>query len=208
MNTVTKTEQNKSDNVVWHHATVTREHREKLNQHKGVILWFTGFSGSGKSTLAHAVEEALYKRKCRTYVLDGDNVRHGLCGDLGFSDDDRKENIRRIGNVAKLFLDSGTIVVTAFISPFRLDRKTVRNMVAHDDFFEIYCNASIEVCEQRDTKGMYKKAREGLIHDFTGITSPYEVPVNPELTVNTGEEPLEQCVDNVVRLLVERGIIK
>ena len=208
MSTATKTEENKSDNVVWHHATVTREHREKLNQHKGVILWFTGFSGSGKSTLAHAVEEALHKRQCRTYVLDGDNVRHGLCGDLGFSDEDRKENIRRIGNVAKLFLDSGTIVVTAFISPFRLDRKTVRNMVAHDDFFEIYCNASIDVCEQRDTKGMYKKAREGLINDFTGITSPYEVPVNPELTVNTGEEPLERCVDNVVGLLVERGIIK
>ncbi len=197
----------KSTNTVWHHATITRERRKELNNHKSVILWFTGLSGSGKSTLAHAVEEKLYLHKCRTYVLDGDNVRHGLCYDLGFSDADRKENIRRIGNVAKLFLDAGTIVLTAFISPFHEDRETVRNLVLHDDFLEIYCNAPLEVCEQRDVKGIYKKAREGLIKDFTGISSPYEAPVNPELIVNTGGDSLEECVAQVMGLLKERGII-
>ena len=196
----------KSSNTVWHHATVTRERRKQLNNHKSAILWFTGLSGSGKSTLAHAVEEKLYQHNCRTYVMDGDNVRHGLCGDLGFSDEDRKENIRRIGNVAKLFLDAGTIVLTAFISPFHEDRETVRNLVLHDDFLEIYCNAPLEVCEQRDIKGIYKKAREGMIKDFTGISSPYEAPINPELVVNTGEDTLEKCVEQVMDLLKQRGI--
>jgi len=197
----------KSSNTVWHHATVTRDRRKELNNHKSVILWFTGLSGSGKSTLAHAVEENLYQCKCRTYVLDGDNVRHGLCGDLGFSDEDRKENIRRIGNVAKLFLDAGTIVLTAFISPFREDRQTVRNLVLPGDFLEIYCNAPLEVCEQRDVKGIYKKAREGSIKDFTGISSPYEAPDNPELTLNTGEDSLEECTAQIMKLLKERRII-
>lgn len=207
MDTKAKANEQSSSDVVWHHASVTRERREKLNQHKGVILWFTGFSGSGKSTLAHAVEEELHQQKCHTYVLDGDNVRHGLCGDLGFSEHDRKENIRRIGNVAKLFLDAGSIVTTAFISPFKDDRQTVRNMIPHGDFLEIYCNASLEVCEKRDTKGMYKKAREGSIKEFTGITSPYEVPDKPELTVNTGKDSLELCVQQVIGLLKDRGII-
>ena len=198
----------KSSNAVWHHATVTRDRRKDLNNHKSVILWFTGLSGSGKSTLAHAVEEKLYQHKCRTYVMDGDNVRHGLCGDLGFSDEDRKENIRRIGNVAKLFLDAGTIVLTAFISPFHEDRETVRNLVLPGDFLEIYCNAPLEVCEQRDVKGIYKKAREGLIKDFTGISSPYEAPVNPELIVNTGEDSLEECVSQVIEMLIERRVIQ
>ena len=197
----------KSSNTVWHHATVTRERRKDLNNHKSVILWFTGLSGSGKSTLAHAVEEKLYQKKCRTYVLDGDNVRHGLCGDLGFSDDDRKENIRRIGNVAKLFLDAGTIALTAFISPFHEDRATVRNLVLPSDFLEVYCNAPLEVCEQRDVKGMYKKAREGTIKNFTGISSPYETPLNPELVVNTGKDSLDECVEQVMSLLKDRGII-
>jgi adenylylsulfate kinase len=197
----------KSSNAIWHHATVTRERRKYLNNHKSVILWFTGLSGSGKSTLAHAVEEKLYQNKCHTYVMDGDNVRHGLCGDLGFSDKDRKENIRRIGNVAKLFLDAGTIVLTAFISPFHEDREAVRNLVLPGDFLEIYCNAPLEVCEQRDAKGIYKKAREGVIKDFTGISSPYEVPINPELIVNTGEDSLEECVSQVMGLLKEHGII-
>jgi adenylylsulfate kinase len=197
----------KSSNTVWHHATVTRERRKDLNNHKSVILWFTGLSGSGKSTLAHAVEEELYQKKCRTYVMDGDNVRHGLCGDLGFSDEDRKEIIRRIGNVAKLFLDAGTIVLTAFISPFHEDRETVRNLVLPGDFLEIYCNAPLDVCEQRDVKGIYKKAREGIIKDFTGISSPYEAPLNPELVVNTGKDSLNQCVAQVINLLKERGII-
>ena len=197
----------KSSNSVWHHATVTRERRKDLNKHKSVILWFTGLSGSGKSTLAHAVEEQLYQRNCRTYVMDGDNVRHGLCGDLGFSAEDRKENIRRIGNVAKLFLDAGTIVLTAFISPFHEDRETVRNLVLPGDFLEIYCNAPLEVCEQRDVKGIYKKAREGVIKEFTGISSPYEAPVNPELIVNTGNDSLEKCVSQVLDLLKERDVI-
>ena len=173
-------------NIVWHHATVTRARREAQNGHRGAIIWFTGLSGSGKSTLAHAVEETLHQQGCRTFVLDGDNVRHGLCGDLGFSAKDRVENIRRIGEMAKLFMEAGVIVLTAFISPFRADRERVRGMVEHGDFIEIYCDAPIEVCESRDVKGMYKKARAGQIAEFTGISSPYEAPENPELTVNTG----------------------
>ena len=197
----------KSSNTVWHHATVTRERREKLHKHKSVILWFTGLSGAGKSTLAHAVEERLHQLGCKTYVLDGDNVRHGLCGDLGFSDEDRKENIRRIGNVSKLFLDAGVIVLSAFISPFRADRQLVRNMVTPGDFLEVYCNSSVDVCEQRDVKGLYKKARLGEIKDFTGITSPYEAPSNAELTVNTGDDTLEDCVHQICNLLVARNIL-
>jgi adenylylsulfate kinase len=196
-----------SSDVVWHHATITREHRETLNKHKSVILWFTGLSGAGKSTLAHAVEERLHQMACRTFVLDGDNVRHGLCGDLGFSEEDRKENIRRIGNVAKLFLEAGVIVLTAFISPFRSDRRLVRNMVPHGEFLEIFCNASITVCEERDVKGLYQKARKGEIKNFTGISSPYEKPANPELMLDTGSLPLEQCVDQVIDLLTSRTII-
>lgn len=196
-----------SSNTVWHHATVTRTRREKQNNHKSAILWFTGLSGAGKSTLAHAVEEKLHQLGCSTYVLDGDNVRHGLCGDLSFSEDDRKENIRRIGNVSKLFLEAGVIVLTAFISPFRSDRKLVRNMVLHGDFLEIFCNTPIEICEQRDVKGLYQKARKGEIKDFTGISSPYEAPEKPELSVLTGEQSLETCVDQVLELLRERGIL-
>jgi adenylylsulfate kinase len=196
-----------SSDVVWHHATITRKHRETLNNHKSAILWFTGLSGAGKSTLAHAVEDRLHQMACRTFVLDGDNVRHGLCGDLGFSKDDRKENIRRIGNVAKLFLEAGVIVLTAFISPFRSDRRLVRNMVHHGEFLEIFCNASIDVCEQRDVKGLYQKARKGEIKEFTGISSPYETPTNPELTLDTGTLPLMECVDRVIDLLKSRTII-
>jgi adenylylsulfate kinase len=196
-----------SSNTVWHHATVDRTRREQLNDHKSAVVWFTGLSGAGKSTLAHAVEERLHQMGCRTYVLDGDNVRHGLCGDLGFSEDDRKENIRRIGNVSKLFLEAGVIVLTAFISPFRSDRELVRNMVLHGDFLEIFCNAPIEVCEQRDVKGLYKKAREGKIPHFTGISSPYEPPPKPELTVNTGSESLDEGVDQVIQMLKQRNIL-
>ncbi len=197
----------RSSNTVWHHATVNRLRREQQNQHKSCILWFTGLSGAGKSTLAHAVEERLHQMGCRTYVLDGDNVRHGLCGDLGFSEEDRKENIRRVGNVSKLFLDAGVIVLSAFISPFMADRQLVRNMVTPGDFLEIYCNSPVEVCEQRDVKGLYKKARQGEIKEFTGITSPYEIPGNPELTTNTGTEVLENCVSQVINLLTIRNII-
>ncbi len=197
----------KSTNVVWHHSAITREHRHQLNKHRSVVLWFTGLSGAGKSTIAHAVEEKLYAAGCRTFVLDGDNVRHGLCGDLGFSPEDRVENIRRVGEVAKLFVEAGVIVLTAFISPFRLDRARVRNILQHGDFFEIYCDAPIEICEQRDVKGLYKKARAGLVVDFTGVSSPYEVPVNPELTLMTGAMELNQCVDQVMQLLQRRGVL-
>ena len=197
-----------STNVVWHHATVTRARREAQNGHRGAVIWFTGLSGAGKSTLAHAVEEALYQRGCRTFVLDGDNVRHGLCGDLGFSPDDRVENIRRIGEMAKLFMEAGIIVLTAFISPFRSDRERVRGMVEHGDFVEIFCDAPIEICEGRDVKGLYKKARAGLIPEFTGISSPYEAPIAPELTVNTGGMDLDTCVQQVIGELSSRGIIR
>ncbi len=198
---------NKSSNTVWHHATVTRERRQKMNKHKSLILWFTGLSGAGKSSLAHAVEEALFQLQCRTFVLDGDNIRHGLCGDLTFSEQDRQENIRRVGHVAKLLIESGVITLTAFISPFRKDRATVRNMVANGDFVEIYCNTPIEICEQRDTKGLYKKARNGEIKEFTGISSPYEEPLNPDLTLLTGEDTIEYCVDKIITLLRKRNVL-
>ncbi|WP_428623307.1 adenylyl-sulfate kinase [Sedimenticola sp.] len=198
----------KSTNIVWHNATITRELREKQNGHKGAVLWFTGLSGSGKSTLAHAVEDRLYHMGSRTFVLDGDNVRHGLCSDLGFSDEDRTENIRRIGELAKLFLESGSVVLTAFISPFQADREIARNVTPHGDFYEIFCDASLDVCEERDVKGLYAKARSGEIPHFTGISSPYEAPQAPELVVNTGEQSLEACVNQVIALLAKRGVIE
>lgn len=198
---------NKSSDTVWHHATVTRARREQLNGHKSVIVWFTGLSGAGKSTLAHAVEERLHQMSCRTFVFDGDNVRHGLCGDLDFSEEDRRENIRRIGEMAKLFVEAGVVALTAFISPFRADRLKVRNLTAPGDFIEVYCRCPIEVCEQRDVKGMYRRARAGEIRDFTGISSPYEEPENPELAIDTGSMPLDQCVDQVIGYLQGRGVI-
>lgn len=197
----------KSSNTVWHHATVTRGDRERLNGHRSVIIWFTGLSGSGKSTLAHAVEEELYKLGCRAFVFDGDNVRHGLCSDLGFSARDREENIRRIGEMTKLFLEAGVIALTAFISPFAKDRERVRDIVPHGEFIEVYCDCPIEICEQRDIKGLYQRARKGEIPEFTGISSPYEAPLSPELTIRTGELPLETCVDQIISYLRLRGII-
>lgn len=193
-------------NVVWHHATVTREDREAVNGHKGVILWFTGLSGAGKSTLAHAVEERLHQTGCRTFVFDGDNVRHGLCADLSFSDGDRHENIRRIGEMAKLFIEAGVIALTAFISPFRADRQRVREMVMNGDFLEIYCVCSVHECEKRDTKGLYKKARAGIIKDFTGISSPYEEPLSPDLIVDTERQTINEAVDQVMQTLMKRNI--
>jgi len=195
-------------NIVWHHATVTRDRRNQQNNHKSVVLWFTGLSGSGKSTLAHAVEEELYQMGCRTFVLDGDNVRHGLSGDLSFSDKDRKENLRRIGEVSKLFIEAGTIVLAAFISPFREERRKVRSMMPHGDFIEIYIDCPIEVCESRDAKGLYQKARDGEINQFTGISSPYEPPEAQELTVNTSQEALKESATKVLNLLKERGIVQ
>jgi adenylylsulfate kinase len=200
-------EKRKSENVVWHHATVTRERRENLNGHRSAILWFTGLSGAGKSSLAHAVEEHLYQAGCRTFVLDGDNVRHGLCADLGFSAQDRVQNIRRVGEMTKLFLEAGVIALTAFISPFAEDRARVRALVPHGEFLEIFCNCPLKVCEERDTKGLYRRARAGEIKDFTGISSPYEIPQNPDLIVDTGALSLQASVTRVIKLLQERGFI-
>jgi adenylylsulfate kinase len=197
----------KSSNVVWHTATISRSDRELQNGHKSVILWFTGLSGAGKSTLAHAVEARLFEMGCSTFVIDGDNVRHGLCGDLGFSAADRTENIRRVGEIAKLFTEAGIIVLTAFISPFRADRERVRQMVKDGEFLEIYCKADLSVCEDRDVKGLYKKARAGEIPEFTGISSPYEAPESAEIEVETGSKPLEECVDFVISALKQRNII-
>ncbi|MCQ8180338.1 adenylyl-sulfate kinase [Methylomonas sp. SURF-1] len=200
--------ENTDKHVVWHHAGIKRAHREVLNGHRSAILWFTGLSGSGKSTLAHAVEERLHQLGCRTFVLDGDNVRQGLCTDLGFSDHDRRENIRRISEVAKLMLEAGVITLTAFISPFQMERLQARQLVAENDFIEIYCNCELAVCERRDTKGLYRKARLGEIKWFTGISSPYEVPQHPDLVVETGRDSLADCVDTVMQFLVLRGVIE
>jgi len=201
------TSQGASTNIVWHHSTVTRAARAHQRGHRSAILWFTGLSGAGKSTLANAVNSALFEQGLACYVLDGDNVRHGLCKDLGFSDADREENIRRIGEVAKLFLDAGIVVLTAFVSPFRADRDRARALVEAGDFIEIHCAAALSVCEQRDTKGLYAKARAGEIKEFTGISSPYEAPENPELRVDTGSQDLEACVAEVLAYLQANGVI-
>ena len=195
------TEYEKSSNVVWHNATVTRERRESQNGHRGGLFWFTGLSGAGKSTLAHSVEEKLHQQGFRTFVLDGDNVRHGLCADLGFSEDDRKENIRRVGHMSMLYVEAGIIVLTAFISPFRADRDNVRK-IAGSDFHEIYCKCSLEVCEDRDVKGLYKRARAGEIPDFTGISSPYEEPEFADLVVDT-ESHLDDCSASIFNFIIE-----
>lgn len=196
--------QTSGNNVVWHHATVTRERREQANGHRAVAVWFTGLSGAGKSTLAHAVEEALHVAGRRTFVLDGDNVRHGLCGDLGFSPDDRRENLRRIGEMARLFVEAGTIALSAFISPMREDRERVRQIVGADNFVEVFVSCPLEVCEQRDVKGMYRRARAGEIKEFTGISAPYEAPESPALIIDTSTAPLDQCVEQVLSLLASK----
>lgn len=193
-------------NVVWHHATVTRVRREKLNKHKGVVIWFTGLSGAGKSTLAHALEERLYQSDCRTYVFDGDNVRHGLCKDLGFSDQDRTENIRRIGEMSKLTVDAGLITLTAFISPIEKDRQSVRELFVSDDFIEVYCRCSLAVCERRDVKGLYKRARAGEIPDFTGISSAYDEPKTPELVIDTDQLSVDESVDRIISMMRDKKI--
>ena len=197
----------KTPNTIYHNATVTRERRNQLNDHKSVVIWLTGLSGSGKSTLAHSVEEELYNLGCRTYVLDGDNVRHGLSSNLTFSDDDRKENIRRIGEVAKLMMEAGVIAITAFISPFNKDRNLVRQLLLQGDFIEIFCKASLETCELRDVKGLYKRARSGEIKNYTGVDSPYEAPDNPELVIDTEGESLEESVAKVIGFLKSKEII-
>jgi len=194
-------------NVIWHHAIISRSDREVMNGHRGAAIWFTGLSGAGKSTVAHAVEQELHRMKCRTFVFDGDNVRHGLSSDLGFSLEDRAENLRRIGEMVKLFVEAGMIALTAFISPLKKDRERVRSLLPHGDFLEIFCDASIEICESRDVKGLYRRARAGEIPEFTGISSPYEPSENPELILNTGEKSIEDCVGEVLELLRTRGIV-
>lgn len=194
-------------NIYTHQSSVNRFHRNQKNKHKSVIIWFTGLSGAGKSTLAHAVEKALFDRNCNTFVFDGDNVRHGLCSDLGFSNADRQENIRRIGEMSKLFIEAGVIALAAFISPFQFDRNRVRSLVNDNEFIEIYCKANLSICEQRDVKGLYLKARRGEIKDFTGISSPYEPPLNAEIEIDTGVESLEVCVNKVLTYLEIKGVL-
>ncbi|WP_055441780.1 adenylyl-sulfate kinase [Anoxybacillus suryakundensis] len=188
-------------NIIWHKESITKEDRRKKNNHHSFVLWFTGLSGSGKSTLANAVAKTLFEQNIHCYVLDGDNVRHGLNSDLGFSAKDRTENIRRIGEVAKLFVDSGQIVLTAFISPFRQDRQLVRSKLEQDEFVEVYVRCPLETCEQRDPKGLYKKARNGEIRDFTGIDSPYEPPLSPDVVVDTDQYSIDQCVQQIISYL-------
>ncbi len=195
------------NNIVWHQATVSRQDRATLRGHGSVILWFTGLSGSGKSTMANGVNGELHRRGVAGYVLDGDNVRHGLCRDLGFTDADRVENIRRIGEVAKLFLDAGIITLTAFVSPFQTDRDRARSLVPPGDFLEIYCAADLATCEQRDPKGLYANARAGRIKHFTGLDSPYEPPRSPELVIRTGDLSLQEGIDQVLNALEQRRLI-
>jgi len=199
----------KSTNVVWHETHVGRSDREARRGHKGATIWFTGLSGSGKSTIANEVDRRLYEQGRFSYVLDGDNVRHGMNGDLGFSPEDRTENIRRIGEVAKLFVDAGALVLTAFISPYREDRDRVRNIADQPgDFIEVFVDCPLDVCEERDPKGLYKKARSGEIPNFTGISAPYEAPEQAEITVNTAEMSVEQTVDTIIEYLRNGGYLE
>jgi adenylylsulfate kinase len=196
----------KATNIVWHPGAITRTDREQLNGHRGCTVWLTGLSGSGKSTIAVELEKRLWDRGVRAYILDGDNVRHGLNKNLGFSPADRTENIRRIGEVAKLFTEGGMVAITAFISPYRADRDQVRALMP-DDFVEILVECPLEVCEQRDVKGLYQKARAGQIKEFTGISAPYEPPAKPELTLRTDRQSVEESVGAIVALLAERRVV-
>lgn len=197
-----------TNNITWHQSTISKRERQKLNQHKSAVLWLTGLSGSGKSTLANVVDAKLYELNAQSYVLDGDNIRHGLNKGLGFSEADRKENIRRIGEVAKLFVDSGQIVLTAFISPFQDDRLTVRHLFHEGEFLEVYVKCPLGECEKRDPKGLYQKARDGTIPNFTGISSPYEEPINPELVIETDKLSIDEAAEKVLSFLREKEIIR
>ncbi|WP_436645843.1 adenylyl-sulfate kinase [Lactiplantibacillus plantarum] len=197
----------KSDNITWHQSQVSKAERQALNHHKSVVLWFTGLSGSGKSTIANAVEKALFDQQVGSYVLDGDNMRFGLNKNLGFSAEDREENIRRIGEVAKLFVDAGVITLTAFISPYRTDRDKVRANLEVDEFIEVFVDTPLEVCEQRDGKQLYAKARRGEITGFTGIDAPYEAPIDPEITIDTSKQPLTASVQQVLNYLAEHHYV-
>ena len=198
---------NKATNIKWHETSVARADREKLNGQRGALLWFTGLSGAGKSTIANAVDFLLYERHRHTYLLDGDNIRHGLNNNLGFSEEDRRENIRRIGEVSKLMVDAGLIVSSAFVSPYCRDRDAVRALFVEGEFIEIYVNASLETCEARDPKGLYKKARSGEIKGFTGIDDPYETPTNPELILDSDNKDIESLASEVLDYLIQSNII-
>ena len=197
----------KNNNVTWFNGYVNREDREKAHGHKGAVIWFTGLSASGKSTIAHIVEKQLHERGCSTYVLDGDNVRHGLCADLTFCQEDRAENIRRIGEMVRLFVDAGIIVLTAFISPYRQDRQQVRSLLSDGQFLEIHVDCPPEVCATRDQKGIYQKAQAGIIKEFTGISAPYEPPENPELVIQSHEEDAKAAAKKVVELIQKCGVV-
>ena len=197
-----------SKNIIWHHHQISKQQRAKLKDQKPCILWFTGLSGSGKSTIANAVESKLYEMGKHTYLLDGDNIRHGLNAGLGFSVEDRAENIRRIGEVSKLFVDAGLIVLSAFISPFQKERDRVRSMVEEGEFIEIFVDAPLEICESRDPKGLYKKARSGEIAEFTGISSPYEAPKNPEIHIRNDKRDIEECAEEVIKYLKKGGYLE
>ena len=198
----------KATNITWHSGEIGKQDREQLLKQKGIVIWFTGLSASGKSTLAHAIEQVLFKQGNLCYVLDGDNIRHGLNKNLGFSPEDREENIRRIGEVAKLFCQVGIITMTAFISPYRADRQKARQLLNSGEFVEIYVKVPIEVAEQRDPKGLYKKARAGEVKEFTGISAPYEEPENPELVIDTSQLDVQQSVDIVIKYLQKNAIIE
>ena len=197
----------KSGNIVWHDTVITKKAREEANGHKAAILWFTGLPSAGKSTIAVELQLSLFKRGLQVFLLDGDNVRHGLNKNLGFSHEDRTENIRRIGETAKLFTDAGFLAITSFISPYKKDRSNVRTLLAESDFIEIFIKTSIKECEKRDPKGNYKKARSGEIDTFTGISDPYEEPENPEITVNTEEKSKEECAQHIIEYLENHGYI-
>lgn len=196
-----------STNIVWHEASIAKDERRSQNNHQSFILWFTGLSASGKSSVANAFARTLFERGNQAFVLDGDNVRHGLNNDLGFGEDDRKENIRRIGEVSKLFVESGQIVLTAFISPYRADRQVVRKLVEDGEFIEVYVKCSVEACEKRDPKGLYKKARNAEIPNFTGISAPYEEPENPEIILDTEHHSIEECAQQLTDILTAKGLI-
>ena len=198
----------KDENIVWHQHSVDKQFRAGLKKQKPAVLWFTGLSGAGKSTVAGALENRLAELGYHTYLLDGDNVRHGLCSDLGFSEQDRRENIRRIGELAKLMADAGLIVLSAFISPHRAERQLVRDLLPEGEFIEVFVNASLEVCEGRDPKGLYKKARAGEISSFTGIDSEYQAPANPEIDLPAGEKSVEELVELCLIDLKQRGVIR
>ena len=204
---INKEHDDKSSDVVWHQASVSHQQHVQLNGHKPAVLWFTGLSGSGKSTVANAVDLMLHQLNAKTYLLDGDNVRHGLNGDLGFSDLDRVENIRRIGEVSKLFVDAGLLVSTAFISPFIADREMVRKQLSENEFIEVFIDTPLAVCESRDPKGLYKKARAGEIKNFTGIDSAYEKPIDPEVHIKTADKSVEACAKQVIDYLQAQGIV-